>query len=38
MFGLTLSFVATRSGMLRWTDHLPNPDPSQPYVPSLLLY
>nr|XP_022915064.1 voltage-dependent calcium channel subunit alpha-2/delta-3 isoform X1 [Onthophagus taurus] len=23
MFGLTLSFVATRSGLLRWTDHTP---------------
>lgn len=23
MFGVKLSFVATRSGLLRWVDHLP---------------
>lgn len=33
MFGLTLSFVATRSGLLRWTDHAPQPpDSAEPYV------
>ncbi|GJQ67510.1 hypothetical protein Trydic_g5143 [Trypoxylus dichotomus] len=30
MFGLTLSFVATRSGLLRWTDHMP-PETNQPH-------
>jgi len=32
MFGLTLSFVATRSGLLRWTDHMTSTDSSQTYV------
>ncbi|XP_031336712.1 voltage-dependent calcium channel subunit alpha-2/delta-3 isoform X2 [Photinus pyralis] len=31
MFGLTLSFVATRSGMLRWTDLMPSHDSNQPH-------
>ena len=26
MFGLTRSFVTTRSGLLRWTDHNTLPD------------
>lgn len=29
MFGVKLSFVATRSGLLRWVDHIAH-DPSSP--------
>lgn len=29
MFGVKLSFVATRSGLLRWIDHIPH-DPESP--------
>lgn len=32
MFGVKLSFVATRSGLLRWVDHLPvNKDANNTY-------
>lgn len=29
MFGIKLSFVATRSGLLRWVDHIAH-DPTSP--------
>ncbi|XP_017785728.1 PREDICTED: voltage-dependent calcium channel subunit alpha-2/delta-3 isoform X2 [Nicrophorus vespilloides] len=31
MFGLTMSFVATRSGLLRWTNHMEPADATQPH-------
>lgn len=31
MFGVVVSFVATRSGLLRWIDHIPHaPDSTEP--------
>lgn len=28
MFGVTLSFVATRSGLLKWTEHKTDAEPT----------
>lgn len=28
MFGVKLTFVATRSGLLRWNDHIPHDESS----------
>lgn len=39
MFGVKLSFVATRSGLLRWVDHIPhNKDSADLYVEPPLIY